>query len=119
MAAPNLYAITSVVARTTYATATTTYANILTNGSSSGQAYKLNTILASNYTSVPSDVSVAIFRSGNTWTIASNVVVPDSATVIIMTKDTNIYMEESDSLQIRSNTASSVNVTASYEVLGP
>ena len=116
MAAPNIVSITTVTAKTIGNTVPLTATAFLTNGSGSGQVYKINTVMVTNSNSVPVAVTLDFYRSSVSSFIGYNITVPSNATVVLLAKDSAIYLEEADSL--RSNaTAAGLYTVTSYEVI--
>ena len=120
MAAPNLIGATTIIGKTTGANLTTTSATtILSNASSSGQVLKINTLNASNWTTSSANVSVvwnnAASLGGTSYNITSNLVIPAGATLTVIDKSTQYYLEENQSTGAIAATANTINVTVSYE----
>ena len=120
MTAPNLIGATSIIGKTTGANLTTTSATtILSNASSSGKVLKINTLNASNWTTSSANVSVvwnnAASLGGTSYNITSNLVIPAGATLTVIDKSTQYYLEENQSIGAIAATANTINVTVSYE----
>lgn len=120
MAAPNLIGATTIIGKTTGANLTTTSATtILSNASSSGKVLKINTLNASNWTTSSANVSVvwnnAASLGGTSYNITSNLVIPAGATLTVIDKSTQYYLEENQSIGAIAATANTINVTVSYE----
>ena len=117
MSAPNLLASTTVTGKTALAALTTATANVLTNSSSSGTVDKLNTIVLSNFTSSAVLANVMINRSATIYYIGGNVSIPANSTLVLLGKDTSLYLEEGDVLQANVSANSSVSLSAGYELI--
>ena len=117
MAAPNLLGTTTVTGKTALATLTTVTSNVITNSSSSGTVDKLNNIILSNYTSSVIYANVMINRSASTYYIGGNVTIPANSTLVLLGKDTSVYLEEGDVLQANVSANSSISISASYELM--
>ena len=120
MTAPNLIGATTIIGKTTGANLTTTSATtILSNASSSGKVLKINTLNASNWTTSSANVSVvwnnAASLGGTSYNITSNLVIPAGATLTVIDKSTQYYLEENQSIGAIAATANTINVTVSYE----
>lgn len=118
MAAPNIVNVTTITAKTNLANVTTVTANVISNAVGSGQVYKLNDIILSNYGSTVVTANVSLNRNGvGAFFIAGTMSVPGNSTLVVMGKDTAIYMEEGDSLQTSASGNSAVHLVSSYEVI--
>ena len=115
MAAPNLLGTTTVTGKTALATLTTVTANVITNSSSSGTVDKLNSIVLSNYSGSAVTANVMINRSATTYFVGGNVSIPANSTLVLLAKDTQLYLEEGDVLQANASANTAVTITASYE----
>jgi hypothetical protein len=130
MANPNLLAVTSALGTTTYLTpSVTTQVVLLPNAASSGQVFKINQIVAANVNGAsPVDTTVSIYTngaqaqnsapsSGTAYPIASTIAVPADASLIVVDKTTQIYLQENTSITVTSGTASGITYSISYEVI--
>jgi len=109
--------ITSVTGRTAVAALTTVTSNVITNSSASGTVDKLNNVILTNYTSTSVSANVIINRSSTVYYLGGSVVIPGNSTLVLLGKDTSVYLEEGDVLQAQASANSSVNFTASYELM--
>ena len=117
MAAPNLLGSTTVTGKTALATLSTVTSNVITNSSSSSTVDKLNSIVLSNYSSSAVTANVMIDRSATAYYIGGNVSIPANSTLVLLGKDTSVYLEEGDVLQANASANSSVSMSASYELM--
>ena len=117
MAAPNLLGTTTVTGKTALATLSTVTSNVITNSSSSGTVDKLNSIVLSNYTSNTVNANVMINRSSTIYYIGGTVSIPANSTLVLLGKDTSLYLEEGDVLQANVSANTSVSISASYELM--
>ena len=120
MAAPNLIGATTINGKTTGANLTSTSATtVLNNGSGSGKCLKVNTLNVSNYTGTASTITIGWYNAANiggtAFAIAGNIVVPPNATLNIIDKSSQYYLEENTSLGATAGTANILIVTCSYE----
>ena len=119
MAGPNLINTATVTGKTVAQAILSTPATMLTNAASSGKVVKVNVLyIVNNSNSTDSAVTVAFVRSGTTVKIANLSMVTIGTTLVVITKDTSIYLEEGDSLQITASTNDTLQALASYEVIG-
>lgn len=117
MAAPNLLGTTTVTGKTALATLTTVTANVITNASSSSTVDKLNSIVLGNYSNTAVTANVMINRSSTIYYIGGVVSIPANSTLVLLGKDTSIYLEEGDVLQANVSANTSVSMSASYELM--
>ena len=120
MAAPNLVNVGTITAKSVQAALTTTLTTeILANASSSGKVFKVNNILVANIDGTNSaDASVAITKSGGSpIMIASTVAVPADSTLVVVDKNTSLYLEEGDNIEAGASAASDLTITINYEEL--
>tara|TARA_Y100000356_G_scaffold131613_1_gene135582 strand:+ start:83 stop:448 length:366 start_codon:yes stop_codon:yes gene_type:complete len=120
MAAPNLANISTITAKSVQAALTTTLTTeILANASSSNKVFKINNIIVANIDGTNAvDVSVAITKSGGSpIMIASTVSVPADATLVVVDKNTALYLEEGDNIEAGAGAASDLTITINYEEL--
>lgn len=120
MAAPNLVNVGTITAKSVQAALDTTLTTeILANASSSGKVFKVNNILVANIDGTNSaDASVAITKSGGSpIMIASTVAVPADSTLVVVDKNTSLYLEEGDNIEAGASAASDLTITINYEEL--
>ena len=120
MAAPNLVNVATITAKSVQAALSTTLTTeILANGSSSGKVFKVNNILVANIDGTNSAAaSVAITKSGGSpIMIASTIAVPADSTLVVVDKDTGLYLEEGDNIEAGASAASDLVITINYEEL--
>jgi hypothetical protein len=123
MAAPNIVAVATITAKTTYLTPANSTANVLlANAASSGKVFKVNMVIAANVDGTSAyDTTVAVNTaaagSGTSYPLASTVSVPPDASLIVSDKSTAFYLEEDKSVVVTSSTASKIAYTISYEEL--
>ena len=72
-------------------------------------------MIASNINTVSASINVEINNNGSNSYIARNIVVPASTTLVILGKDTGIYLLENCSLQVSANANVCVVTTTSWE----
>lgn len=130
MAAPNILGLTTATGKTTYLTPSGTSAVVLlTNAASSGKVLKINQIVAANVNGTNAvDTTVSIYTNGavaqgsapsggTAYPIASTISVPADASLIVVDKTTQIYLEENTCISVTSGTASGITYSVSYEEL--
>lgn len=117
MAAPNLLTSTTVTGKTALTTLSTVTANVITNGSSSNSVSKLNSIILSNYSGSAVTANVMVNRSATVYYVGGQVAIPANSTLVLLGKDTSLYLEEGDVLQANVSANTSVSMSASYELI--
>ena len=122
MANPNIVNVTSINGLSMgEALGTSATTQILACGSN--KLLKINSIIvASVDTSNAADVTVVFYDSAGTnapasWHIAKEVTVPAKSTLVVIGKDSPIYLEESDRIQAHASAASDLEIIISYEEL--
>ena len=128
MASPNIVNVATITAKTTsYTPSGTTAVVLLTNAASSGKVLKINSLVASNVdgtnainTTVSYYTNGAVAQGsapsgGTAFPIVSTVSVPANASLIVIDKSTQLYLEEGTCVSITSGTASKISYVVSYE----
>ncbi len=118
MAAPNIINVTTITGKTALFGLVTGTANIITNSTGSNSVYKINDIVISNYTAITCTANVMINRSDTSFYLAGNIAIPAYSTLVVLAKDTTLYLEEGDVLQANISNVSSTHMVASYEIIG-
>jgi hypothetical protein len=116
MANPNIIAATAMYGKTAVLPVTTTPTDIVQNGAGSNKLLKVSSLIISNINGAQSsDITASIFRGSVEYLIAYTIVVPPDATVILVSKDAPIYLEEGDSLRLTGYTDNFLMGICSYE----
>lgn len=118
MAAPNIVNVATITGKTAVANASTTATAFLSNGAASNQVLKINTIMVSNIDGVnDAIISVDLFRSSVSYYVARLITVPATSTLVVVSKDMGLYLEEGDSLRSLASANGDLQVVCSYEVI--
>ena len=119
MAAPNLVNVSSIYGQTKGAPlTTTTTVGILT--CAANKVLKVNSVIVSNVDGTNSaDATVTFYDSSATagYYLASTVAVPADSTLIVLGKDSPIYLEESDEIRAGASVNDDLQIVVSYEEL--
>lgn len=122
MAAPNIVNVNSITGLTTSISIgnTNTYNVFLSNAASSNSVYRVNTIVASNIDGTNNvDVTVSLFSAaagaGTSTPLVYTTTVPAKGTLVVLGKDTPIYLEENKSLSALASNANRCAIVCSYE----
>ena len=119
MTAPNLVNVTSILGKLAVANLGTTKTTaLLANGNNSNKLLKVNSVIVANKDGASSaDVTISVHDGSNDYYLASTVAVPADSTLIVIGKDSPIYLEEGDQLEARASAASDADLVVSYEIL--
>ena len=116
MANPNIVNVNSITGQTALANATSVLANIVTNSASSGSVLKLNTVTLANFSTSNVYCNVIINRTGvGSYYQLGNALIPAQSTMVVVGRDTPIYLLEGDVIQSNVSANGAVTITASYE----
>ena len=127
MAAPNIVNVATITGKTYYdALADTNLTSLVLNSATSGKVLKINMLIASNVDgSSAATVDVSYHPSTTTavgstvsstgYHIAKTVSDPADSSLVIISKDTAIYMEESSVLAVKASVADDIDIVVSYE----
>jgi hypothetical protein len=119
MAAPNLVNVTSIYGKTNGVQLdTTTTTDIIT--CASDKLVKVNSIIVANIDgSNACDVTVYFYDNNlsHRTAIADAVTVPAKSTLVVIGKDSPIYLEESDQIEAGASATGDLHLTISYEIL--
>ena len=116
MAAPNIAGLTTLTGKSAGASLTTSLADVVANAAASSKVFKINTITAAN-TSTTLTVSVDIGWNNGTTTfyIAKNVSIPPDASLFVLDKNNQLYLEENTSIKAKASGGGLINLVVSYE----
>jgi len=118
MAAPNIVNVTSIYGKTVGAALTTSSADILTNTAASGKVFKVNAVYVANVDGTNNaDVTVTWYdaSAAATYNLARTITVPADATLVVVDKDAQIYLEEGDKISALASAVSDLEITISYD----
>lgn len=121
MAAPNIVDVGTILGKTAVVNLTTTNATaVVSNTASSGKVFKVNSLVVANVDgSSAADITVRYYDQddigGTGYEIASTVSVPSDTSLIVVDKNTPIYLEEDRSIGVQASAANDLKVICSYE----
>ena len=121
MANPNIVNVTDIRGKTAVVDLSTTNATLVVeNAAASGKVFKINTIIVSNVDgSSAADITVSLYSEdnigGTATQIVSTVSVPADASLVVLSKDTSIYLEEDKSIGATASASNDLKVVCSYE----
>ena len=121
MAAPDIVNVSTITGiSSTTALTTTSQTTLVSNAASSNKVFKINMIQVANVDGtnacdVTVDVHSAASGGGTAYSLVSTVSVPADASLVVLDKNTAIYLEEDRSITATAGTASDLEVIVSYE----
>ena len=121
MAAPNIVNVGTITGKSFYlALANTSATALVSNAASSGKVFKVNMIQVANVDgSVACDVTVKYHTQddigGTGYALVSTVSVPQDSSLVVVDKNTALYLEEDRSISVTAGTANDLEVLVSYE----
>ena len=121
MAAPNIVNVGTITGKSFYlALANTSATALVSNAASSGKVFKINMIQVANVDgSVACDVTVKYHTQddigGTGFALVSTVSVPQDSSLVVLDKNTALYLEEDRSISVTAGTANDLEVLVSYE----
>jgi hypothetical protein len=121
MAAPNIVNVTSIVGKTVVADLTTTSAtSVLSNAASSNLVLKINSLIVSNVdASASAAITINLYSAaalgGTATQIANTITIPARTSLIVIDKNSSIYLEENRSIGATASIANDLKVVCSYE----
>jgi hypothetical protein len=117
MANPNIATATNIYGRTICHAVTTGNVNV-TGGVPTNRIYKVNSVIISNVDGTSAaDVSVTLFDASTStgYSLAKTISVPADATLVVISKDTQVYLEEGDAIFVLASANSALNAIISFE----
>ena len=121
MAAPNIVNVTTITGKSNVVSLTDTNATaVVSNAASSGKVFKINSLVVSNVDGTnAADITISYYSEddigGTATEIVSTISVPADASLVVIDKNTSIYLEEDRSIGATAGTASDLKVLVSYE----
>ena len=120
MAAPNIVAVTTITGKTATLELTTSAASLVSNASASGKLIKVNSLYVANIDGTnAADLTVNYYTAaalgGAAFKIASTISVPADSTLVVIDKNSGIYLEEDKSLGALASANSDLEAIISYE----
>jgi hypothetical protein len=121
MAAPNIVNVTTITGKTDQINLNSVSAiTVVSNAASSGKVFKINSLIVSNVDGTSAaDITVAVYSEddigGTATELVSTVSVPADASLVVIDKNTALYLEEDMSIGATAGTANDLKVVVSYE----
>jgi len=117
MAAPNLYAITTITGKVDGVAIGTSATDVVANAAASGLCYKVNSLYVCNCTGATKYITIDLYRSSTPYRLTYQLPIPANATLPVIQKDAPIYLEEGDKIRATAEAASTHEIIVSYEKL--
>ena len=116
----NILNVATINGKTTGVSLTTTAAtSVLNNPASSSHCMKVNVLNVANTTATAANITISWYSAaslgGTAYPITSVVAVPGNATLNIIDKSSQYYLDENQSIGAVAGTANALIVTCSYE----
>lgn len=119
MANPNIVNVFDIRGKTAVQAVTTSSSTIVENTSESDIIIKINSLVVSNKDPEEDrDITVFFSRDSVDYRLASTISVPLNATLVVISKDTGIYLQEGDSLKVSGSANDALDAICSYEEIG-
>jgi hypothetical protein len=117
MANPNIVNVANIYGKVVGQAVTTSATAIVTNATGSGKILKINSLIIANVNgSAAADITADVFKNQTTsYRIAFTIAVPNDATLVLISKDSSIYLEENDSIRLTASANSYLEAICSYE----
>ncbi len=119
MTAPNIVNVTSIYGKTIGRVLDTNLSTAVLT-CPTDKVLKINSIIVANVDgSAAADVTVSYYDSSvpNNTKLAHTISVPADATLVVISKDTSIYLNESDTIRAGASAANDLHILISYEEL--
>ncbi len=117
MAAPNIVNVATITGKSVTGALGTSTATLLQNSASSNKVFKINTILVSNVDGTNSATAAISLYDGTDRYIAKGITVPAGATVVLIDKNSSLYLEENRIIRGDASAAGDLEYIISYEEL--
>jgi hypothetical protein len=121
MAAPNIVNVATITGKTAVVDLSTTNATLVVeNTASSGKVFKVNSLYVSNVDGASSaGITVSVYSEdnigGTATEICKEISVPAGSTLVVIDKNSTVYLEEDKSIGATATAASDLKVVCSYE----
>ena len=99
---------------------TTAATAIVTNPAESGVVLKVSSLFVSNKSVSGAAADVEVVRGATAYSVLKGGTIPAGKTLsVFISKDIGVYLEEGDSLRLRSSAADSMDAVCSYSEVDP
>ena len=121
MAAPNVVNVATITAKSAMvALSSTAQTTLVSNAASSNKVFKINMIQVANVDGtnacdVTIDLHSAASGGGTAYSLISTASVASDAALVVLDKNTALYLEEDRSITATAGTANDLEIIVSYE----
>jgi hypothetical protein len=119
MSSPNIVGVTSIYGNSGGVELTTTSpTGIISCPLSSNKIYKVNFIRCANTSGVSTaDITVQLYKADTaaTHNLALTIGVPADSALVILDKDSSLYLREGDQIKAQASSSNILNITSSWE----
>lgn len=117
MANPNIVNVANIYGKVAGQSVGTSPVAIVTNTASSGKILKINSLIVSNIDGTDAaDITAEVYKNQSTsFYLAFTISVPPNATLVVLSKDTSVYLEENDSIRLTASAQGDLSAVCSYE----
>jgi hypothetical protein len=116
MANPNIVNVSSIYGKTVGQSITTSATAIVSNSIASGMVLKINSLIISNINgTAAADITAEVMKGGTSYKLAHTISVPNDATLVLISKDTSIYLQEGDGILLTASAGGYLQAVCSYE----
>jgi|TARA_R100000149_G_scaffold29983_1_gene11530 hypothetical protein len=119
MTAPNIAGLTTIIGKSVGVAVGTNDTTLVFNNASSApnKVFKINSVVVSNVDGTNSaTVQVKLRKNATTnYFLARTITVPANATLVVVTKEMQLYLEENDSILVIASADGDLEAICSYE----
>ena len=116
MAIPNIFSVGGLYYKTFAQNLTINESIILSNGPASHQVLQLQSMIVSNVDGTDSaDVTVILYKNGTGFKIVNTCTVPAKSSLVVISKDNQIFLEEGDHLSVVASEDNDLQAICSYQ----
>jgi hypothetical protein len=118
MTAPNVVAVQNINGSTAVLQVSTTASDIVVNSTGSNSVIKVNMLNIANVNgTAAATITASIYRGSVQYRLAYLISVPAGASLVVLDKVTQIYLQEGDSLRLTASANSYLEAVCSYETI--
>lgn len=119
MANPNLANVSTGYGRMAFQNVTTLFSNVVVNSVASNNIVKINSLFLSNTdASNTGNVTIQVSNAGIGYSVLTNVSVPINSSLIAIQKDSSLYLEEGQFIQLKASANNSIQAVVSFDIIG-
>jgi hypothetical protein len=118
MANPNIVNVSQIYGKTKGGAVTTSTVAVLTNSAGSNKIFKINSMIISNVDGTnAADITSEFYDAGtaSAYNLTNTVTIPADATLVVISKETSIYLEEGDAIRLLASANGDLEYVISYE----